>query len=489
MRYPTSMRTLAVALVTSLVVAACGDEPGGPDETAIVAGVVKDTAGAVIAGASVSIGGAAATSGADGRFEIRNLQVGTATISTSAPLFDSRSESVSLVAGVNTYDVVLTPQPRATASGIVTASTGAVVQGASVTIRGVNAVTGSDGRFEIRNLPIGGATVATSAPGFVPFSQSVSLAAGSNTHDIVLTPAGEWGLRAPLVEPLSELALAEAGGKLYLLGGYPNNRQTSRTVQVYNIGSNTWSYGPQLPQPNNHGMAASVNGKVYLIGGQTLADDPPGTNSYVNTVWELDPAAGTWVQKAPMPTARSSGVAIVHDGKIYVAGGRPPHEKDFAVYDPATNSWETLPELPSPRNHMTGVAINGRIHVVGGRIGLGLGYAKTTVHEVYDPQTRTWTTVAPMPRARSGMNSVMARGCFHVWGGEGHPEGMFADHDFYDPRTNKWTSLLGMPIPVHGVNGSAFVDGLIRVAGGGTAVGGSSGSVLNQVYRPDVSCE
>ena len=299
---------------------------------------------------------------------------------------------------------------------------------------------------------------------------------------------GEWGIRAQLLEPLSELALAEAGGKLYLLGGYPFSRVTSRVVQVYDVASNVWAYGPQLPQPNNHGMAASVNGKIYLIGGQTLADDPPGTNSYVNTVYELNPATGLWVAKAPMPTARSSGVAVVHDGKIYVAGGRPPREKDFAVYDPATDSWEVLPELPSQRNHMTGAAINGRIHIVGGRIGLGLGQFMTTAHEVFNPQTRTWTTAAPMLRARSGMNSIMARGCFHVWGGEG-PGIMFADHDYYDPRTNQWASLLPMPTPVHGVNGAAFVDGLIRVAGGGTAVGGSWGSLHNQVYRPDVSCE
>ena len=46
-----------------------------------------------------------------------------------------------------------------------------------------------------------------------------------------------------------------------------------------------------------------------------------------------------------------------------------------------------------------------------------------------------------------------------------------------------------MPIPVHGVTGAAFVDGLIWVTGGGTAPGGSSGSTLNQVYRPAVSCE
>lgn len=32
-----------------------------------------------------------------------------------------------------------------------------------------------------------------------------------------------------------------------------------------------------------------------------------------------------------------------------------------------------------------------------------------------------------MLRARSGMNGVMAKGCFHVWGGE-EQAGMFPDH-------------------------------------------------------------
>ena len=295
---------------------------------------------------------------------------------------------------------------------------------------------------------------------------------------------GEWGTRAPLIESNSELAFAESNGKLYLLGGYPATRITARTVQVYDIASNRWELGPQLPQPNNHGMAASVNGKIYLIGGQTTADDP----SYVSTVYELDPATGVWVAKAPMPTARSSGVAVVHNGKIYVAGGRPPRGSDFAVYDPATNAWQVLPELPTQRNHITGAAINGSIHVVGGRQGPGLSPLVTTAHEVFDPQTQTWTTAAPMLRARSGMNGVLAKGCFHVWGGE-EQAGMFPDHDYYDPRTNEWIRLRDMPIPVHGVYGSAFVDGLIWISGGGTNIGGNHGSTHNQVFRPTVSCE
>ncbi|MBA3890572.1 MAG: kelch-like protein [Gemmatimonadaceae bacterium] len=257
-------------------------------------------------------------------------------------------------------------------------------------------------------------------------------------------------------------------------------------MQIYDIASDLWQLGPELPQPNNHGMAAGVNGKIYLIGGQ-LTDDQQGASA-VNTVYELDPAVGAWVEKAQMRTARSGGVAVAHAGKIYVAGGRVPRGSDFAVYDPAADQWEVLPDLPSQRNHISGAAVNGRIHIVGGRLGNGLSPLKTDAHEVFDPQTRTWTTAAPMLRGRSGMNGVMARGCFHVWGGEA-PTGMTPDHDYYDPRTDQWSSLRDMPIPVHGVVGSAFVDGLIWVTGGGTQIGGSFGSLYNQTYLPAVNCD
>src|SRR5688500_17390076 len=73
---------------------------------------------------------------------------------------------------------------------------------------------------------------------------------------------GQWAQRTPLIEANSELAFAALNGKLYLLGGYPSNRQTARTVQIYTIASDRWELGPPLPQPNNHGMAAGVNGRV-----------------------------------------------------------------------------------------------------------------------------------------------------------------------------------------------------------------------------------
>ena len=296
---------------------------------------------------------------------------------------------------------------------------------------------------------------------------------------------GHWGMRAPLLEPNSEFAVAELGGKIYVLGGYPAGRVTVKTVQIYDTAADQWVIGPPLPERNNHGMAVGFNGKVYLIGGQTTAE---GTDSYVDTVYELDPAVGRWAEKARMPTKRSAGVPVILGDKIYVAGGRPPRGSDFAIYDPAADRWETLPNLPNQRNHIAGTAIGGKIHVVGGRLGGGFQSDKTAAHEVFDPVARTWSTAAPMLRPRSGINGVMARGCFHVWGGE-ESAGVFPDHDYYDPRSDRWTHLPDLRIPVHGVTGAAFVGGLIYAVGGGTAPGGSSGSLNNQVYRPAASCE
>jgi N-acetylneuraminic acid mutarotase len=175
------------------------------------------------------------------------------------------------------------------------------------------------------------------------------------------------------------------------------------------------------------------------------------------------------------------------DGQIYVAGGRPPQGHDFAVYDPQQDSWTRLPDLPTARNHVAAAAIDGKIYVVGGRFGAGFRSEMTNALEVYDPQANVWTAKVPMPTVRGGLNAVAANGCLHVFGGEG-ANGMFAQHELYDPALDAWYSLDPMPIPVHGVTGAALIDDWIHLPGGGTAVGGSSGSTIHQVVKTQVVC-
>ena len=105
----------------------------------------------------------------------------------------------------------------------------------------------------------------------------------------------------------------------------------------------------------------------------------------------------------------------------------------------------------------------------------------TAALEVYDPVAGTWSARASMPAPRGGVNGIAVDGCFFVFGGEG-PNGIFDAHEMYVASMNRWFRLEPLPTAVHGVTGAAFLNGWIHLPGGGTMVGGSSGSTIHQVF-------
>jgi pimeloyl-ACP methyl ester carboxylesterase len=76
----------------------------------------------------------------------------------------------------------------ASLSGTVKTETGAVIEGALVTIGSPSTTTSADGRFELHNLQAGNARMTTSAPRFDEHSRNIVLNPGPNNHDVVLTP-------------------------------------------------------------------------------------------------------------------------------------------------------------------------------------------------------------------------------------------------------------------------------------------------------------
>ena len=59
------------------------------------------------------------------------------------------------------------------------------------------------------------------------------------------------------------------------------------------------------------------------------------------------------------------------------------------------DSWTTMEPMPTARSSL-GVAVeDGKIYAIGGYNGSYL-----SINEMYDPTTDTWTTKAPMPTAR-----------------------------------------------------------------------------------------
>ena len=89
------------------------------------------------------------------------------------------------------------------------------------------------------------------------------------------------------------LAAAEAGGKLYVLGGLTADSEVTRQLDIFDPASQTWSVGPSIPGAGDRdGFAASafaVDGRLTMSGmAGIIAQLDPSTNT-----WQ---AVGAWTQ-------------------------------------------------------------------------------------------------------------------------------------------------------------------------------------------------
>ena len=250
--------------------------------------------------------------------------------------------------------------------------------------------------------------------------------------------AGRWTTLAPLPEGRHHIALAEAGGKIYGIGGFSGaipDWRAHATVFVYDAGANRWSAGPSLPQPRAEGVVATVKGNIYFIGGRVpTSPEAAHINAHADTSRGevLDTRSGRWERIPDAPSARNSAAAAVIDNKIYVVGGRQMVK-----------------------------GADGRQRPV-----------NVATLEVYDPATGRWEPRAAMPQAQGGLAAAAYDGKLYVFGGEQFvpTSKVFADAWVYDPRADRWSALPAMPTPRHG-HGAAVVGNRIFLMGGGEKVG------------------
>ncbi len=147
---------------------------------------------------------------------------------------------------------------------------------------------------------------------------------------------------------------------------------------------------------------------------------------------------GLWQALTPSGASRQEVAFTQVGGKLYLGGGTSAHQ----VYDPATKQWSSVAPMPQRLDHVQSVALNGKIYYIGGLTGWP-GPATNAV-SIYDPATNTFSSGAPMPRARGGGGVAVANGKIYYAGGlaNGAAVNWF---DEYDPATNTWRELPNMP--------------------------------------------
>ena len=279
---------------------------------------------------------------------------------------------------------------------------------------------------------------------------------------------GSWSIKAPLPMKLSEVGVAAANDKLYVLGGIAPGRVYQPVNLEYDPVTDRWRERAPLPRALNHGGATGLNGKIYVVGAFTAE----GHGGPLDAVFEYDPATDKWRALAPLKTPRGSVGVTVLGGKIHAIGGRGPDKVTVGtheVYDPANGTWSELAAFPKARDHLAVVAAGGRIHAIGGRLD---GFTQNVdLHDIYNPATNTWQTGVPMPTARSAVARALYQNMIVVAGGECLNKRTYSENEAYDLNAGRWSTLAPLPAGRHGF-GAVTIGRSLYFAAGSLDCGG-----------------
>ena len=146
------------------------------------------------------------------------------------------------------------------------------------------------------------------------------------------------------------------------------------------------SWSPVIWLPIDAAAAALLsNGKV-LTWSAYQAYAFGGSNGYTQTA--TVGTTGAISQRTVTETGHDMfcpGIAILFDGKVFVAGGSNNDKQ--SVYDPATNTWAAMAPLATPRGYQADVTLsNGKVFTLGGSWSGGIGGKNG---EVWTPNAST----------------------------------------------------------------------------------------------------
>ncbi|OWK35799.1 hypothetical protein [Fimbriiglobus ruber] len=283
-----------------------------------------------------------------------------------------------------------------------------------------------------------------------------------------LTPeykaAGRYGAWSRVVETKS----GELDGKKYdTVRHYP-----TLVVDVAGPGL------PPLPKAVSSLGAIACDGYVYIYGGHSGTTHKYDTASVIGTFHRLKLEGGTaWEELPGGPILQGMNLAT-HGGKVYRVGGMQPRNKpdepadnlsvaDCARFDPATKKWEPIAPLPAGRSSHDVVVAGDKLVVVGGWQMKGAGEQPVwhdTV-QVLDLSANggQWKAI-PQPFKRRALTAAAVGSKVYVLAGMGE-KGADSHVDILDVATGQWSAGPALP----GKTGNAFspaatvVDGRLVV--------------------------
>jgi N-acetylneuraminic acid mutarotase len=213
------------------------------------------------------------------------------------------------------------------------------------------------------------------------------------------------------------------------------------------------------PTPRRAFGVAEYEGKVYMVGGYT--------DERMDELWVWDSSNNAYTQLADLSEAKASSSCIAYNGKIYVFGGQvnSGYTNDFEVYDIATDSWSILSPTgtgPDARMRATVVEYDGKFYIYGGEAGSSF---KNSLFE-YNVSANSWTQKAS-GQERTAHCSAVWNGKMYSYGGYHDAGGYRFEMYEYNISTNSWTQK-ATASSSYGAHGASMVvyEGKLYIYGG-----------------------
>ncbi|XP_051271474.1 kelch domain-containing protein 8A isoform X2 [Dicentrarchus labrax] len=282
------------------------------------------------------------------------------------------------------------------------------------------------------------------------------------------SPEGDrWISLPPMPTPRAGAAVAVLGKQILVVGGVGEDQSPLKMVEMYNTDEGRWRKRSALREALMGVSITVKDGRALAVGGMG-ADLLPRS-----ILQQYDLRKDVWALLPPMPTPRYDANTHLLTNKLYVAGGRQCKRpvKAFEVYDAETRSWTTLPMMPCKRSY-GGVIwdTSGRLCLLGGlRQGGGHQSSKFTKNvNIFDTNQGAWLkseeTVA-MKTKRADFAAAFLRGRMIVAGGLGHEPSALDTVEAFHPQRKKWERLAPMTFPRCSTTSIVIRDRLLVVGG------------------------
>ncbi len=256
-----------------------------------------------------------------------------------------------------------------------------------------------------------------------------------------------WDIRTPLTVARNRMGVTRLQQQLYVMGGEAAQGRTVALVEAYDLTVNEWRARAPLPEPLANLAAATLGDYIYVAGGSTLT--ATGESLVSDNFLRYDPANNRWDELGALPTPLA-GAQLVSDGRaLYLLGGwdgKAMHDELWrfvpAKADTTSHAtWELVTRLPQATAFLGAALVGHDLYVVGGYD----GQRESDAANVYSLQSGTWRELPRLASPRGGLSLVYdGLALFALGGGWTRPLDTL---ERYDPSVGVWSNF---PSPIPG---------------------------------------